>query len=392
MRIFISTGEVSGDLQGGLLVEALYRQASAMEVDLEIVALGGDRMAEAGAKLLGHTTGIGSVGLLEALPFIFPTLRVQNRAKRYLKDNPPDAIAAIDYAGPNTAISTFARRNLPHIPVAYYIAPQYWVWWPLKKDIERLVKNTDLFLAIFPGEARFFEKQGGTVEWVGHPLLDRMQNAPTREEARDRLSIPQNQLAIALFPFSRHQEVKYLLPVLLAAARKIQDKLPHAHFWIPISLPDYRSLVETQIQDLNLSATVLDGQSLQLMAAVDLAIGKSGTVNLELALMNVPQVVIYRLSPVTLWLAKTLFNYSTPFLSPPNLVLGESIVPELFQQEATPENIAQQGLDLLLNSERREQMQQDYQRMRLKLGEIGVSDRAARAILKLALQSTVRNE
>jgi lipid-A-disaccharide synthase len=388
MRIFISTGEVSGDLQGGLLVEALYRQAAAMGIDLEITALGGDRMAEAGAKLLGHTTGIGSVGILEALPFIFPTLRVQNQAQKYLKENPPDAIVAIDYAGPNAAIATFARRNLPHVPIAYYIAPQYWVWWPLQKDIERLVKNTDLFLAIFPGEARFFEKRGGNVHWVGHPLLDRMQTAPPREEARNSLGMPQDQLAIALFPFSRHQEVKYLLPVLLAAARKIQDKLPHAHFWIPVSLPSYRSRVESQIQDYGLSATVLDGQSLQLMAAADLAIGKSGTVNLELALIGVPQVVIYRLSPVTLWLGRTLFNYSSPFLSPPNLVLMEPIVPELFQQEATPEKIAQEGLNLLLNPERRERMQQDYQRMRLKLGELGVSDRAARAILQLALQST----
>ncbi|MDY7013551.1 MAG: lipid-A-disaccharide synthase [Cyanobacteriota bacterium] len=385
MRIFISTGEVSGDLQGSLLVEALYRQAAALGIDLEITALGGDRMAEAGAKLLGKTTGIGSVGLLEALPFIIPTLRVQARAKQYLKNNPPDAIAAIDYAGPNAAIASFVRRNLPGVPIAYYIAPQYWVWWPLRKDIERLVENTDLFLAIFPGEARFFEKQGGNVHWVGHPLLDRMQSAPTREEARDALGMPRDQLAIALFPFSRHQEVKYLLPVLLAAAQQIQEKLPHAHFWIPVSLSDYRSRVEAKIQDYHLSATVLDGQSLQLIAAADLAIGKSGTVNLEIALMGVPQVVIYRLSPVTLWLGRTLFNYSSPFLSPPNLVLMEPIVPELFQQDATPENIAREGLDLLLNAERRERMQQDYQRMRLKLGEEGVSDRAAREILQLAL-------
>jgi lipid-A-disaccharide synthase len=384
MRIFISTGEVSGDLQGGLLVEALYRQAAALGIDLEIVALGGDRMAAAGARLLGNTTRIGSVGFLEAVPFILPTLQVQRTAKQYLKDNPPDAIVLIDYAGPNAVISGYARKHLPQVPVVYYIAPQYWVWWPFPKDVDHLVELTDLFLAIFPEEARFFKKRGAIARWVGHPLLDRMQGAPSRQEARQLLGIAPDDTAIALFPLSRQQEVKYLLPVLLAAARQIQEKLPQVHFWIPLSLPAYRQPIEAQIERYGVRATLLDGKSLEVMAAADLAIGKSGTVNLEIALMGVPQVVIYRLSPITLWLGRALFKYPSPFLSPPNLVVMEAIVPELFQEEATPENIAQTALDLLLDPERRKKMQQGYQKMRESLGEVGVCDRAAREILQFS--------
>ncbi|HEY9652590.1 MAG TPA: lipid-A-disaccharide synthase, partial [Coleofasciculaceae cyanobacterium] len=125
--IFISTGEVSGDLQGSLLIDALKRQAKATGLDLEIVALGGEKMAKAGAKLLGDTTGIGSVGILESLPFVLPTLQIQRRAKQYLRQHPPDLVVLIDYMGPHLGIGRFVRRHLPKLPIIYYIAPQDWV-------------------------------------------------------------------------------------------------------------------------------------------------------------------------------------------------------------------------------------------------------------------------
>ncbi|MBE9119130.1 lipid-A-disaccharide synthase [Lusitaniella coriacea LEGE 07157] len=384
MRIFISTGEVSGDLQGGLLVEGLHRQAAASGISLEITALGGDRMADAGATLLGNTKGIGSVGLLEALPFILPTLQIQQKAKKYLRDNPPDAIVLIDYVGPNETIGRYARKHLPQVPIIYYIAPQHWIWAPLPKYVDSMIAITDRLLAIFPEEARFFEERGVSVNWVGHPLLDRMQNAPTRSRAREELGINPDETAIAIFPVSRAQEIKYLFPVLFAGAKLIQDKLPETRFLIPLSLPQYRKPVQEQIERHGLQARILEGKSLEAMAAADLAISKSGTVNLETALMGVPQVVVYRLSPITLGFARRVLKYPHPFLSPPNLLLMEPIVPELFQEDATPENVAQKALEFLLNPERREKLQHDYQRMRACLGEVGVCDRAAREILQFA--------
>jgi lipid-A-disaccharide synthase len=384
MRIFISTGEVSGDLQGALLIEALKRQAAAQDIALEIVALGGDRMALAGATLLGNTAGIGSVGLFESLPFVLPTLQIQRRAKQYLRHNPPDLLVLIDYLGPNLAIGNYVRRQLPKVPIVYYIAPQNWVWSPTQHNTNQLLKITDRLLAIFPEEARYFQEKGVSVSWVGHPLLDRIQGAPSRETARQELGIEPDQIAIALLPASRQQELKYLLPVICQAAQQLQAQLPQVHFWIPISLASYRNTIETVVKRYQLQATLLEGKTLEAIAAADLAITKSGTVNLEIALLDVPQVVVYRVHPLTMWIARQLLNFSIPFMSPPNLVVMKPIVPELLQETATPERIAQESLALLQNPEIYQQTLASYQEMRTCLGEVGVCDRAAREILQLA--------
>jgi lipid-A-disaccharide synthase len=383
MRIFISTGEVSGDLQGSLLIVAMKRQAAAAGLQLEIVALGGERMAEAGATILGDTSSIGSMGLVESLPYILPTLRVQRRAIAFLKQNPPDLVVLIDYMGPNLGIGTYMQKHLPQVPVVYYIAPQEWVWSVSLRNTARIVGFTDKLLAIFPEEARYFSDNGAKVSWVGHPLVDRMQNPPSREAARAKLGIKPEQIAIALLPASRHQEIQYLLPVIFAAAQTIQTKLPEVHFWIPLSLEIYRQPIEEAIERYGLQASVVSGQQKEVFAAADFAITKSGTVNLELALLNVPQVVVYRLNPITVWIARKILKGSIPFASPPNLVVMKPIVPEFLQEQATPENITQAAMELLLNFERRQQTLTDYQEMRQCLGEVGVCDRAAQEILQM---------
>ncbi len=418
--IFISTGEVSGDLQGALLIDGLKRQAQAQGWELEIIALGGAKMAKAGATLLGDTAAIGSMGIVESLPFVLPTFQIQRRAKQYLRQHPPDLVVLIDYMGPNLSIGNFIRRRLPQVPVAYYIAPQDWVWSArsiLPRDTMTIVEMTDQLLAIFPGEARYFEKKGASVSWVGHPLVDKMQSGPSREEARAALGIEPNQTAIALVPASRRQELKYMMPIAFAAAKQLQLKLlgngeegeerqggqggistQHSPpsprhrvtassdsplFWIPLSLETYRPAIEAAIQRYGLRATIVAAQTQEVLAAADLAITKSGTVNLELALLNVPQVVFYRVSPFTAAIAR-LLKFSIPFMSPPNLVLMRSIVPELLQEQATVDNIVREALELLFNSERRSATLRDYQEMRQLLGEVGVCDRAAHEILQLA--------
>jgi lipid-A-disaccharide synthase len=386
MRIFISTGEVSGDLQGALLIPALERQAAASGVKLEIVALGGDKMAAAGATLIGNTTAIAAFGVLETLPYILPTLQIQRQAIAYLKQNPPDIVVLIDYMGPNLAIGNFIRRHLPHIPIVYYIAPQAWAAyiWPLTpRTTTQVVGVSKKLLAIFPEEARYYQKHGANVTWVGHPLLDRMASFPNREVARTQLGIKADDICVALLPASRPQELKYLLPVIFQAAQNIQAKLPHVHFWIPLSLDMYRQEIEKAIQRYNLQATVVSGQQKEVLAAADLAITKCGTVNLELALLNVPQVVMYRISPVTNWVARTFLKIDMRFASPANLVVMESIVPEFIQEQATPENLTQAAMELLLNPECRQKTIEDYQQMRQFLGEVGVTDKAAKEILQM---------
>ncbi len=373
---------MSGDLQGGLLIDALKRQAQILGWELEIVALGGSRMAAAGATLLGDTSAIGSVGILESLPYIWPTLEIQRRAKEYLQQNPPDLVVLIDYMGPNLGIGSYVRRHFPLVPIAYYIAPQEWVWSPSQHNTDRIVKMTDLVLAIFPEEARYFQEKGVKVSWVGHPLIDRMISSPKRFQARAELGISEDEVAIALLPASRHQEIKYVLPVMFQAAQQIQAKIPNVRFWIPLSLEVYRDSIEKAIQNYDLRATLVADKTQEAIAAADLAITKSGTVNLEIALLEVPQVVIYRVNHITAWIATNLLKFSIPFMSPSNLVQMKSIVPELLQEEATPENIVREAMNLL-NPDRRRQTLADYREMRQALGDVGVCDRAAKEILQL---------
>ena len=382
MRIFISTGEVSGDLQGSMLVKALYQQAESQGIPLEILALGGDLMAQAGAKLLGKTAAIGAIGIVESLPFLIPTWLIQRRVKQYLRENPPDILILIDYMGPNSTFGQYARKHFPEVPIIYYIAPQSWVWAPNSKTIQQFAHITDLLLAIFPEEARFFAEKGVPVKWVGHPLLDRMKKAPSREEARLKLNIDPDRTVVALFPASRYQELKYHLPLMCKAAQKLQEKISDIHFLLPVSLSEYRGTIEATVNDYQLSITLLEGQTtLEVMAAADFAIAKSGTVNLELALLKIPQLVLCLVSPLTMWIARNILKFSIPFMSPPNLVMMEEIVPELLQEEATIDRIIQESLELLLNAERRQKTLADYNQMCTMLGEVGVCERAAREIL-----------
>ena len=378
--IFISTGDVSGDLQGALLVTALKQLGEKSGIDLNIVALGGSKMAAAGAKILADTTGISSIGIWEAIAFIIPTIQVQNVAKKYLKTTPPDLIVLIDYNAPNAVIGNYAKNVFPDVQIVYYIAPQEWVWSINNKRTATIVKFTDEILSIFPAEADYYAERGANVKFVGHPLIDRIATLPSRAVAREKLGIADDEIAVALIPASRQQELKYLVPAMFSAAQQIQAKLPNVRFWIPLSRDAFKAELESEIKAHGLNATLVAENADYAICAADLAIAKSGTVNLELALLSIPQVVIYKFSKVTAWLGRKVFKVDVPFMSPPNLVEMKSIVPELLQEQATPDRIAIESLELILNQSRRDQMLADYRQMQTAVGDPGVCDRVATAI------------
>ena len=388
MRIFISTGEVSGDLQGAILTEALRKRAAELDLDLEVLALGGDRMEQAGATLLGNTTGIGSIGLLEAVPFILPTIKLQNYAKQYLQKNPPDVVVLIDYAAPNIAIGNHVKKHLPQVPIVYYIAPQDWAV-PKLGNAPKLVAFVDKLLAVFPQEAEYYQKRGIDVTWVGHPMLDKLEGKSDRNLARQQLGLTPEQPIVTLLPASRRQEIKKLLPIIAEAARIIQQQIPEIQFLIPLALPKYREAIQAAIIEYQIAATIIEkGNSnydhYSAIAAADLAITKSGTVNLEIALLDTPQVVLYKVHPLTAWVGRKLLKIDVPLMSPVNLLLNQEITPELQQEAATPENVATQALEILKSQERSQAILQGYQEMRSRLGEIGVTTRAASEIINLA--------
>lgn len=379
-RIFISTGEVSGDWHGAILIEALQERAALKGIELEILGLGGDRMEAVGAKLLGNTVGIGSIGAVEAIPYILPTIRLQENAKKSLKKSPPDIAVLIDYMMPNQGMGYFAKRVL-NIPVVYYIAPQEWVWSFNDKNTKAIAAFTDKLLAIFPQEAVYYEKQGTNVQWVGHPFVDLMAKVPDRMAARQQLGIAADDLVVTLLPASRTQELRDVMPIILKAAKIIQSKLPHVKFWLPLSLERYRPAVEKLLAEYKINATIISGQSQIAISAADLVLSKSGTVNLETALLNVPQVILYRLSAITAWIARYIVRLQLPFISPVNLVNMETVVPEFVQHEAIPEAIAASALDLLINPQARQTMLDGYARVRQSLGEKGAINRVADSIL-----------
>jgi lipid-A-disaccharide synthase len=388
-RIFISTGEVSGDLQGALLATALRQEAAERGLKIMMTGLGGPRMAQAGVELVGDTTTIGSVGIFEALPYLLPTLRLQRQAKQALLAQPPDAVVLIDYMTPNLAMGEFLRQSLPQVPITYYIAPQQWVWAFSEKDSQKLVRYSDQMLAIFPAEADYYQRFGAKVAWVGHPLLDRYPVPPDRQEARQRLGLGADQSIVTLLPASRRQEVKYLLPTLIQAAKMIQQQCPDVLFLLPVSSADLKPAFEQALAQAQLPGRLVtptaDYQPTDAIAAADVAITKSGTANLEIALINVPQVVAYRLNPLSARIAYYLLNFKVPYVSPVNLAVNQAIVPEFLQWEATPEALATAALDLLKNSDHRQAMLSGYAMLRQALGEPGACQRAAAQILDQAL-------
>ncbi|AGY58579.1 lipid-A-disaccharide synthase [Gloeobacter kilaueensis] len=377
-RLFISTGEVSGDLHGSFLIQALRERRP----ELEIEALGGQRMAALGVPMLGDTMTLSSIGVVEAIPYILPTLRIQNRLKSFFDRYRPDLVVLIDYIGANVRVGRLARKL--GIPVVYYIAPQEWVWSTFRGDTARIVTFSDLILAIFPEEARYYERHGGNVRWIGHPLIDIAQARTSRAAFRELMQTPEASPAVVLAPASRSQELQHLMPLLFETARAIEHTLPAVRFWISASTPRFREAIEQAAAASGIAFQfVPEGRNYDALAAADLLLTKSGTVNLEAALLDLPQVVAYRVDPRTIWVARNLMGFKIPFMCPVNLVDMSPIVPEFLQEKATVEALTAASLELLTNPQAAARMRSEYARIRALLGDAGVVDRAADAILEM---------
>lgn len=387
LRLLVSTGEVSGDLQGSLLIRALFAEAKDRGIELEVLALGGERMRQAGAKLIADTSPMGAIGLWEAVPLILPTLQLQRRLRRWLACHPPDGVVLIDYMGANVNLGLRMKRLYPQVPITYYIAPQEWAFRLGDGGTTRLIGFSDRILAIFPEEARFYGARGAAVTWVGHPLIDTLTDLPSRAEARHRLGIGSDEPVLLVLPASRQQELRYLLPPMAQAAAELQRRHPNLQVLVPAGLKGFEVELEQQLAAAGVRARVIpaseaDRLKPDLCAAADAALTKSGTANLEMALRGVPQVVTYRVSRVTAFVAKQILRFNVPHISPVNLVLHERVVPELLQAQLTPEAIVEAAEPLLQPaSSERVAMLEGYGRLRRELGEPGVTRRAAAAIL-----------
>ena len=204
-------------------------------------------MQAAGAELLADTAPLGAIGLWEALPLVWPTLRLQQRLNRWLRRNPPDGVVLIDYMGGNAPLGRRVKRWWPQLPVLYYIAPQEWAFRLGESGTTRLIGFSDRILAIFPEEARFYASRGARVDWVGHPLLDTLAAGVDRPTARRQLGLADDDRLLLVLPASRRQELRWLLPPLLDAAAALQRERPGLQVIVPAAQASFEPLLQAEI-------------------------------------------------------------------------------------------------------------------------------------------------
>ena len=386
-KIFISTGEVSGDLHGSLLAKALLEEAKKRSIEIKVFGLGGQRMIKAGVKVFHDTTPISAIGIWEALPLVLPTLKIQKKFYNSLIAHSPDCLILIDYMGPNINIGRKLRRSKNNIPIYYYIAPQEWAWRVGNNSTTDLIKFSDKIFAIFKQEADFYKKRGGNVSWIGHPMMDLTKKLPTKAESRRLLNIKNNENFLLIMPASRPQELRYILPTYMKVAKKLQQKYPNLIVVIPSCRKEFdekfqKAFDEYQIKGKIVKQDDLEDQKKYIYSLTKLALSKSGTVNMELALYGVPQVVGYKVSRVTAFIAKKILNFKVKFISPVNLLLRKSIIPEFVQNEFDANKIFKKSCQLIDNKNQIKKIKKGYQLLRSELGEEGGVKRAAEEILK----------
>jgi lipid-A-disaccharide synthase len=369
-NIFVIAGEASGDLHGAGLVRALKDRLPGAR----FAGIGGPKMQEAGLDLLFPSSQLAVVGLVEVFSHLRPILNAFRRTVNWLRKERPDLLILIDYPDFNLLVAGKAKRL--GIPVFYYISPQVWAWRRGRvRKIRRLVNRMGVIL---PFEEDFFRRYGMEVDFVGHPLLDCVEGTVPRREFRECLGLDSACTLVGFLPGSRHGEISRMFPIMAVAARRILDERPDIRFVVPLAPSFDRSILESLTPrgcSLGDSLKTVHGRTYDAMAAADLLVAASGTVTLEAAILGVSMIVTYKVSPLTHFLGRRLIR--VPYVSLVNLVAGREVVPEILQDEATPERIAREVLSLLKDGDRRDAMVKDLGRVRAALGTPGAANRAA---------------
>jgi lipid-A-disaccharide synthase len=377
MRIMISCGEASGDLYAGALAAALRAQAP----EVELFGLGGDRLRAAGATLVGDFAGLTVTGLTEAVRVLPRSYAMYRRLVAAARERKPDVCVVIDFPDFNFRLMAAMRRL--GVPVVYYISPQLWAWRPGR--MQTMGRFVDKVLVIFPFEAPLYEQAGIPVEHVGHPLVDLVGTTQTRHAFLGGVGLAPEAPTVALLPGSRPNEVQRMVPGLAAAIPLIRSRVPGVQFVVaaaPSLLPDvFDSLTEQ-------GAVLIPHRADDVLAASDVVVTASGTATVQAALHERPMVVVYRVSPLTYRLGKSFLKVDT--FAMPNLVAGRRIVPELIQDDFTPDRVAEETVGLLIDDARRAQTSEALRGVREQLGAPGASARAAAAVLDVAAGTSRR--
>ncbi|WLG58266.1 lipid-A-disaccharide synthase [Pseudomonas extremorientalis] len=368
LRIALVAGEASGDILGAGLMRALKAQHPAVE----FIGVGGPLMQAEGLASYFPMERLSVMGLVEVLGRLRELLARRKLLIQTLIEEKPDVFIGID--APDFTLNIELKLRQAGIKTVHYVSPSVWAW--RQKRVLKIREGCDLMLTLLPFEARFYEEKGVPVRFVGHTLADTIPLQADRAAARAELGLPDGPL-VALMPGSRGGEVGRLASVFFDAAERLQVLKPGVRFVLPCASPQRRAQIETLLEGRNLPLTLLDGQSHLALAACDAVLIASGTATLEALLYKRPMVVAYRLAPLTFWILKRMVK--SPYISLPNLLAQRLLVPELLQDDATPEALAQTLLPLIEGGEEQTRGFDDIHRILRR----DASNQAADAVLTL---------
>lgn len=337
--VMIVAGESSGELYGALLAKALR----SLWPDIRLMGIGGEKMREAGVEILSGVSG--ALGLTEAAATIRRVRESFRKASKALTDFSPDVVVLIDYPDFNFRLAKIAKRH--GLKVLYYVSPQVWAW--RKGRVKTMARIADRLAVILPFEERIYERAGLPCEFVGHPVMEEIEQCESgrrkaeggSENEKSEISDQQSPIknpVISLLPGSRESELKALLPVFIEVVGTLKEDIPGAGFLLPLApniegerFKDYFAALEGK------GVTLLRGGALGALASSDLAVVASGTATLQSALVGTPMVVVYKVSPLTYLAGRAILDVK--HISLVNIIAGEEVVPELIQHKATAKNI-----------------------------------------------------
>ena len=336
LRIALVAGEASGDILGAGLMRALKAQHPAVE----FIGVGGPLMQAEGLTSYFPMERLSVMGLVEVLGRLRELLARRKLLIQTLIEEKPDVFIGID--APDFTLNIELKLRQAGIKTVHYVSPSVWAW--RQKRVLKIREGCDLMLTLLPFEAKFYEEKGMPVRFVGHTLADTIPLQADRAAARAELGLAEGPL-VALMPGSRGGEVGRLGALFFDAAERLMALKPGVRFVLPCASPQRRAQIETLLEGRSLPLTLLDGQSHLALAACDAVLIASGTATLEALLYKRPMVVAYRLAPLTFWILKRMVK--SPYISLPNLLAQRLLVPELLQDDATPEALAQTVLPLI---------------------------------------------
>jgi len=373
LKVGIVAGEASGDLLGAHLVIALKNRVPGVE----FVGIGGPKMQAAGVNSLFPMEKLAVRGYVEVLRHYRGIVKIRHKLLRHFVENPPDVFIGVD--APDFNLDLELRLKKKGIPTVHYVSPSIWAW--RGERIHKIVRAVSHMLVLFPFEKKIYDAVGVPATYVGHPSADILPEQPNRIAAREQLRLSQNDHVIALLPGSRQSEVHYMAKLFVQTARMIAAVSPNVHFLVPLLSRETRNMFETELYRAggsDLPLTILFGHAHVAMTAADAVLVASGTATLEAALLKCPMVITYKMSPLT-WRMMQRKKY-LPYVGLPNILAGRFIVPELLQDEATPENLSQAVLNLVNDGPVKEKLTRTFSRLHLDLKQ-NTAERAVDAIL-----------